>query len=143
MSESEFDARVRLALHEAYHPCGTFWNNKTGWSNNGLVQNHDPFPGRGGGDLIGCVMGLWIEVENKAKTGKLRELQKVHRELVTKCGGLYVECRELGFNFAGDFDQGFERVLIRIDIYIRDMFGLEVLDRIVAARKARKARKAK
>jgi len=126
MSESEFDARVRLALHEAYHPFGTFWNNKTGWSNNGLVQNHDPFPGRGGGDLIGCVMGLWIEVENKAKTGKLRELQKVRCELVTKCGGLYVVCKELGFSSTGEFDVGFARIRQRIDDWILFKFGPNV-----------------
>jgi len=122
MSESAFDVMVRQALDAAYHPYGVFWNNKTGYGE----AHHDPFPGRGGGDLIGCVMGLWIEVENKAKTGKLRELQKVRRELLTKCGGLYVVCKELGFNFAGEFDEGFSRLRQRIDDYILFKFGPNV-----------------
>jgi hypothetical protein len=116
MSESAFDARVRLALHEAYHPFGGFHNNKTGWGE----SHHDPFGGPGAGDLIGCIMGAWVEVENKTRAGKLRELQKFRRNLITKqWHGLYVVCRELGFNFTTDFDHGIMLVHVAIQNHLR------------------------
>ena len=119
MSESVFEVQVRLALNDSYHPFGVFWNNKTGYSDGEMVKNHDPFPGRGAGDLIGCVFGLWIEVENKEQKGKWRELQKVRNTLVTNCGGLYIVCREIGFNCAGDFDAGFVKLRLAIDKRVR------------------------
>ena len=143
MSESAFEVQVRLALHEAYYPYGGFWNNKTGWSSEGLTRNHDPFGGRGAGDLIGCVLGLWIEVENKARAGKLRELQTTRRDLVTKFGGLYVVCKEVGLTSAIDFDDGFRQVRLTIDGYIMLKVGGEALNELWTMRAAKVAKVAK
>jgi hypothetical protein len=145
MSESAFEVQVRLALNAAYHPYGVFWNNKTGWSNGVMVKNHDPFPARGAGDLIGCVMGLWIEVENKARNGHWRKLQKVRRDLVVQCGALYVVCHELGYTSCNavlcqEMDMAIIRTCFAIEDHVLVKLGPEMLDKLLDMRAAKVAK---
>lgn len=122
MRESQFDAQQRLNLHDRYFPHGVWWNNKTGYAEN----YHAPFGGKGGGDLIGCLLGLWIEFENKARKGTLRKEQIIRRELVTKCGGLYIVCKEVGF-VLGDFDAGFVRACVAIESHVARRLGVDAI----------------
>ena len=69
-----------------------------------VADNHDPWPARGAGDIIGCLCGKWVELELKTWTGKWRELQIVRAGLVRKCGGMYLVVRE------GSEDALFERL---------------------------------
>ena len=113
MSETAFQVMVRKALDSEYHPYGVVWLNDTGYG----ASHHAPFPNAGGGDLIGCIMGLWIEVENKAKVGRWRAHQQLRRMLVNQCGGAYLVCKEVGLTFDGDFDAGITRLCERIDAH--------------------------
>ena len=140
MSESAFEVQVRLALHDAYYPYGGFWNNKTGWSSEGMTRNHDPFGGRGAGDLIGCVFGLWIEVENKARLGKWRNLQITRRDLVTKFGGLYVFCKEVGLVNVEDLDRGLVFLRNRIDDYLMRRIHVDLWRELLDMRAAKVAK---
>jgi hypothetical protein len=133
MSESDFDLQVRKALHDAYHPIGgVFFNNKTGYKG----HTHRPFGGPGAGDLIGFVYGLWIEVENKARDGRLEADQRVRRALVTNGGCLYVVCHELGWIVPrSGYDAAIVGMLDSIDSYVMERVGKRKFTRMIDARK--------
>jgi hypothetical protein len=88
--EYSFQKQLWRELNERYHAHGAFWQNTTYSHGN----HHDPFPCVGAGDLIGCLDGRWIEIELKTSTGRWRDMQKVRKGLVERCGGIYVVVRE-------------------------------------------------
>ena len=91
MTESHFKAEVRLDFSKRYRGRGWMAPNDTGYEQ----SHHDPFGGPGAGDLIGHLCGRYFEIELKAKRGKLRDLQIVHRDLIRSTGGMYIEARTL------------------------------------------------
>jgi hypothetical protein len=88
--EYSFQKKLWKELNERYHAHGVFWQNTTFSHGNW----HDPFPTPGAGDLIGCLVGCWVEIELKTLTGRWSDLQRIRKGLVERCGGLYVVVRE-------------------------------------------------
>ncbi len=98
--EYSFQKRLWQELNNRYHEHGAFWQNTTFSQGN----HHDPFPGRGAGDIIGCLAGKWVELELKTLTGQWAYLQRVRKGLVERCGGVCLVVRE------GSEDALFERL---------------------------------
>jgi len=127
MSEAQFDALVRLWLHQRYFPWGVFENNKTGYGE----SYHAPFGGKGGADLVGYLGPLHIEIENKAIKGRLKPEQKLRMDRVNvPWGALYVVCRETGRLNPSGIDEGFIEACKVIEAHYVKHLGADSLKRL-------------
>jgi hypothetical protein len=88
--EDIFCATFRQQLAARYRGRGCWWLNSAGYE----LAHRDPFGGRGAGDLIGLLCGRWVEIELKAKRGRLGEMQKLRAGVVRAYGGVYLVVRE-------------------------------------------------
>lgn len=126
MSESQFDANVRLWLHRRYFPWGIFENNKTGYGE----AYHAPFGGRGGADIVGHLWVLHVEIENKSKRGKLRTEQKMRQARLNKpWSGIYLVCRETCSIFNG-VDEGFIAMCGQLESHFIQWLGNDRLEQM-------------
>jgi hypothetical protein len=81
---SQPEARLQRKIREALERViGGHWRKE--WAGE--------FSHPGVGDLVGCVQGLYIEVEVKTIKGRLRPTQKVHQRIITEHGGAYFIAR--------------------------------------------------
>jgi hypothetical protein len=80
-------------------------------------------------------MGLWIEIENKTKTGRISDAQRRRSDLLSRLSGLYVVCRECGVVTGDPDDLGFVETRMIIDNHVCELLGSYALDTIVAHRK--------
>lgn len=59
-----------------------------------LVQG-GAFSKPGDPDIVACVKGRFVGIEAKTSDGKIREIQKVRAEQITRSGGLHVFARSV------------------------------------------------
>ena len=88
MREEDTYHTYMLCLQKALPSARFFLNTRKFRDSRGVWQNVSLR--EGSGDLVGCVGGLWVEVEVKTARGRLSTKQLIHRRAIERAKGIYV-----------------------------------------------------
>ena len=84
---------ILAGLSHDWHPHGVFMRVNSGMARSLKGERRIRLAPPGTADIVGCLYGLYVEIEVKTDDGAQREAQARRQKAVEKAGGIYVLAR--------------------------------------------------